>query len=79
MIAQNRVTTVPDTVPLRNALVSVADKTGIETFLAALWRRSPSLNVYSTGGTFDRCVAAGESEIELTYPEYPPLSWEAED
>ncbi len=48
----NRVTRVRDTQPLRRALVSVADKTGLREFMQELWTLLPDLAVYSTGGTF---------------------------
>lgn len=48
----NRVQSVDDVVPVRNALISVADKSGIEQFVADLWALFPSLNVYSSGGTY---------------------------
>lgn len=48
----NRVTSAADRVPIRNALISVADKTGLEEFAEQLWTLIPDLTVYSTGGTF---------------------------
>lgn len=48
----NRVTRVRHQVPLRTALVSVADKTGLEEFAERLWEHVPSLVIYSTGGTY---------------------------
>lgn len=47
----NRVKRVHDRVPLRNALISVADKSGLEAFMRRLWDLVPDLTVYSTGGT----------------------------
>ncbi len=49
----NRVTQIDNGVPLRRALISVADKTGLEPFMKNLWKLLPSLTVYSTGGTYD--------------------------
>ncbi|SIP99221.1 phosphoribosylaminoimidazolecarboxamide formyltransferase / IMP cyclohydrolase [Alkalispirochaeta americana] len=48
----NRVTTVTDRVPLKTALISVADKEGLEAFVEGLWQEIPDLVIYSTGGTF---------------------------
>ena len=50
----NRVQTVNDHQPVRNAIISVADKTGLPELLTGLWRIAPELTVYSTGGTFNR-------------------------
>lgn len=48
----NRVNRVADRVPVRTALISVADKSGLESFVSALWELIPDLVVYSTGGTY---------------------------
>jgi len=48
----NRVTTVPDRVPIRNALVSLADKRGLDTLIEGLRRYAPECTIYSTGGTY---------------------------
>ncbi|POR05253.1 hypothetical protein AU468_01835 [Alkalispirochaeta sphaeroplastigenens] len=48
----NRVTTVTDRVPLKTALISVADKEGLQPFVEGLWQEIPDLVIYSTGGTF---------------------------
>lgn len=49
----NRVTEVDDFVPLRNALISVADKRGIESFVSGLWSVAPDVRIYSSGGTYN--------------------------
>jgi phosphoribosylaminoimidazolecarboxamide formyltransferase/IMP cyclohydrolase len=48
----NFVQTVDDRVPVRNVLVSVFDKAGLEGFVPALLRACPDLRLYSTGGSF---------------------------
>lgn len=48
----NRVSSAADHVPIRNALFSVADKSGLEPFVERLWAILPDLVIYSTGGTF---------------------------
>ena len=50
----NVVGEIDDSVRVRHALVSVADKQGLETLVPALFRVVPDLTVYSTGGTYDR-------------------------
>ena len=50
----NRVRTVRSLVPVRRALVSVADKAGIDELVRGLWSLNRELEIYSTGGTFRR-------------------------
>ncbi len=57
----NRVRNVPNRVPIRNALVSTADKRGLKELVDALWQRSPELTLYSTGGTFQTCLGAART------------------
>ncbi len=56
----NRVTAVDDRVPVKNALVSVADKSGLEPFVEKLWRTIPDLTIYSTGGTYTLLASLAE-------------------
>jgi phosphoribosylaminoimidazolecarboxamide formyltransferase / IMP cyclohydrolase len=61
----NRVTTAQDRVPVRTALISVADKSGLEPFMTALWALIPDLVVYSTGGTYaalESILASGAAD-----------------
>ncbi|AHC15227.1 IMP cyclohydrolase / phosphoribosylaminoimidazolecarboxamide formyltransferase [Salinispira pacifica] len=46
----NIVQKVPDQIKIRNALISVSDKTGIRELVRGLVRHG--VNIYSTGGTF---------------------------
>lgn len=48
----NRVGTAPDHVPVRNVLISVAEKAGIEGLAEGLWRANSTTTIYSTGGTY---------------------------
>ncbi|MDR1625223.1 MAG: hypothetical protein LBT33_01665 [Spirochaetia bacterium] len=48
----NRVRKIDGRVRVRNALVSVADKSGLGDFVAGLVEACPGLCVYSTGGTY---------------------------
>ena len=53
----NTVDRIDDNVPVRHVLVSVSDKTGLETFIPALLKACPGLRIFSTGGTFGRIAA----------------------
>ena len=48
----NIVTEIDGRVPVRNVLMSVSDKTGLETFVPALVKACPGVKIYSTGGTY---------------------------
>jgi phosphoribosylaminoimidazolecarboxamide formyltransferase/IMP cyclohydrolase len=50
-------TTTPDRLPLRRALISVSDKTGLDVFARALAERG--VEIVSTGGTRAALAAAG--------------------
>ncbi|MFP4426953.1 MAG: hypothetical protein ACLFPP_10895 [Spirochaetaceae bacterium] len=43
---------VENHVPIRNVIVSLSDKEGIDVFAEALLELSPELRIFSTGGTF---------------------------
>jgi len=48
----NIVTETDDRVAVRNVLMSVSDKTGLEAFVPALVKACPGVKIYSTGGTY---------------------------
>lgn len=50
-MAFNRVEHIKDRVPLRHALVSVYDKTGLEALVLGLAKAAPGVEIYSTGGS----------------------------
>jgi len=50
----NIVETVDDLVTVKNVLVSVSDKRGLEFFIPKLLAINPLLTIFSTGGTFGR-------------------------
>ena len=52
-MALNIVEQIDDRVAVRNVLVSVSDKTGLETFIPELVAALPDVRLYSTGGTYD--------------------------
>ena len=51
-MALNIVTRIDNRVPVRNVLMSVSDKTGLEDFVPALVRTCPGVRILSTGGTY---------------------------
>ncbi len=51
-MALNIVTEIDNRVSIKRALVSVSDKTGLDTFIPALIRTCPDVVIYSTGGTY---------------------------
>jgi phosphoribosylaminoimidazolecarboxamide formyltransferase/IMP cyclohydrolase len=54
MAEKNIVTKIDDDVAVRNVIVSVSDKAGLESFIPALVGVCPGVMIYSTGGTFSR-------------------------
>ena len=48
----NIVTEIDNRVKIRNVLMSVSDKTGLEAFIPALVKACPGVKIYSTGGTY---------------------------
>lgn len=50
-MAFNHVEKIQDAVSIRNVIVSVYDKNGLETLLVALLRYCPGIRFYATGGT----------------------------
>ena len=53
-MALNIVTETDSRVQIRNVLMSVSDKTGLEEFVPALVKACPGVRIYSTGGTYTR-------------------------
>ena len=50
----NIVTEIDNRVKVSNVLMSVSDKTGLETFVPALVKACPGVKIYSTGGTYTK-------------------------
>lgn len=48
----NRVTTIQDRIPIKNCIISVADKTDCAYFAEAILEIVPDMRIYSTGGTY---------------------------
>ncbi len=57
-MAVNFVERIDDEIPVRHALISVSDKTGLDVFAKELLRLCPEVKLYSTGGTFKMLEAA---------------------
>ncbi len=53
-MAKNIVTKIDDEVAVRNVIVSVSDKAGLEGFIPGLLESCPGVMIYSTGGTYAR-------------------------
>lgn len=56
----NRVHQTQFQVPIRRALISVADKDRLEGVVRSLWELVPDLEIYSTGGTYTKIQAVAE-------------------
>lgn len=50
----NTVEKIDDLVKVKNVLVSVSDKNGLETLIPALMEINPEIHYFSTGGTFNK-------------------------
>ncbi|MAG13224.1 MAG: hypothetical protein CMN78_01370 [Spirochaetales bacterium] len=60
-------------VEIRNIIVSVADKTGLDFLIPGLLSINPELKIYSTGGTYGRIqeiVGENHSEILVAISDY---------
>ncbi|UCD77772.1 MAG: hypothetical protein JSW26_20510 [Desulfobacterales bacterium] len=53
-MAINVVEKIDHLVPVRHVLISVSDKSGLDTFVPGLMAVNPDLKIFSTGGTFSR-------------------------
>ncbi|BBO75143.1 hypothetical protein DSCW_25600 [Desulfosarcina widdelii] len=53
-MTMNRVEKIDNRVRVKHVLISVSDKTGLETFVPRLLSVNPELRIFSTGGTFAR-------------------------
>ena len=51
-MALNIVTEIDGRIKVRNVLMSVSDKTGLDVFVPALVKACPGVKIYSTGGTY---------------------------
>ena len=53
-MALNIVEKIDGRVAVKNVLLSVSDKAGLETFIPALVKACPGVKIYSTGGTYSK-------------------------
>jgi phosphoribosylaminoimidazolecarboxamide formyltransferase/IMP cyclohydrolase len=53
-MAMNVVEKIDDRIHVKHALISVSDKSGLETFVPRLLSINPDMRIFSTGGTFAR-------------------------
>lgn len=58
----NTVTRIDDLVELRHVLVSVSDKTGLETLIPELTGVVPDITIFSTGGTYEKIASLMPSD-----------------
>ena len=65
-MALNRVSQIDDLVSVKNVLISLSDKTGLESFAKSLMEICPGVKFYSTGGTY-------QSLEKLLGPGHPQL------
>ena len=67
-MAMNIVDRIDHNVAVRNVLMSVSDKSGLETFVPELVAINPDLKIFSTGGTFSRLkeIMGTSSDAHLT-------------
>ena len=63
----NVVSKIDDWVPVRRVLISVSDKSGLETFIPRLKEIVPDVQILSTGGTYNRIgeILGDESQTGL--------------
>ncbi len=64
----NQVTQIDNQVPVKHALISVSDKSGLETFIPKLLTAVPDLKIFSTGGTFAKLkeILGSDADNHLT-------------
>jgi phosphoribosylaminoimidazolecarboxamide formyltransferase/IMP cyclohydrolase len=67
-MALNVVDKIDDPVKIQTAIVSVYDKKGLDTFIPALVRINPGIQIFSTGGTYGAIekILVGESAHNLS-------------
>lgn len=61
----NIVEKIDDPVKVKNLLVSVSDKSGLDQFILQLLEVNPDLNIFSTGGTYSRIKEIMGSKADL--------------
>jgi phosphoribosylaminoimidazolecarboxamide formyltransferase/IMP cyclohydrolase len=72
-MALNIVTEIDARVQVKNVLMSVSDKTGLDTFVPALVKACPGVKIYSTGGTYtaiEKILGDAASETLVKVSDY---------
>ena len=72
-MALNIVTEIDARVQVKNVLMSVSDKTGLDTFVPALVKACPGVKIYSTGGTYtaiEKILGGAASETLVKVSDY---------
>ncbi|MEW5733627.1 MAG: hypothetical protein AB1921_02170 [Thermodesulfobacteriota bacterium] len=72
-MAVNVVQKVDGPVLVKNVLISVSDKTGLDTFVPELVKLIPDVRIYSTGGTYDalaRILGPGAKKTLVSVADY---------
>lgn len=66
-MSMNIVSKIDDLVKVNTVLMSVSDKTGLETFVPSLVSINPEIKILSTGGTFNRLkeILGGDADARL--------------
>ena len=66
-MAMNIVDKIDHLVAVRHVLMSVSDKSGLDTFVPELMAVNPDLKIFSTGGTFSRLkeILGGSADAHL--------------
>ncbi|MBT8365369.1 MAG: hypothetical protein KJP23_11750, partial [Deltaproteobacteria bacterium] len=67
-MAINIVDKIDELVKVRRVLLSVSDKSGLDTFVPELMAINPELKLFSTGGTFARLreILGAAADLHLT-------------
>ena len=65
-MALNIVTETDARIKIRNVLMSVSDKTGLDEFVPALVKACPGVRIYSTGGTYAKIKELLGEEADKT-------------
>ena len=65
-MALNIVKDIDSRVAVKNVLMSVSDKSGLETFVPALVKACPGVKIYSTGGTYVKVKEILGAEADKT-------------
>ncbi|MBI9100852.1 MAG: hypothetical protein JEY99_00440 [Spirochaetales bacterium] len=69
---KNKVTSIDNSVKIENVLISVSDKSGLDSFIPELVKINPDVRIFSTGGTFTKIeeILGKESENLISVSEY---------